>query len=116
MAIAAFVVSAVAVLISLGSLVYVRRADQRARRADRVGSLERLGTIMRNVAATAAATASDPLAVRRLHAARARLEEAIAAADVELPACSEYASHNDSALLPAAERELEQAIAVAGKD
>jgi hypothetical protein len=116
--IAAFFVSIIAVLIALGSLVYVRRADRRANRAEhrteaaeRVARLERVGEIMRDIAAAVRGSATDPHSSSRIHAGRARLEEAIAAADVDLPACSEYARTVDPGSLAPAERELERAIA-----
>ena len=120
MTVAAFVVSVIAVLIASGSLLYVRRADQRADRAERragaaerVARLERVGGIMREIAEVVRGSATDPHASSRIHAGRARLEEAIAAAGVELPACSAYATSVDVKELAPAERELERAIAAA---
>jgi hypothetical protein len=126
MALAAIIVSVVATLIALWSLWYAHRADQRAGRAEerdetrlageqassRVAELERVGEIMREVA-TASGRALDPMITPRVRAGLARLEEAIAAAGVDLPACSDYASNADFNKLAAAERELEQAIAAA---
>ena len=125
MAIAALVISLIAVLIALGSLWYTRRADLRAGRAERrdatrfageqaaseVAALERIGSIMRREVAQAQAdAATDPQAPRRLKAAQARLEQAIDASGHDLPACSTYSGSADPALLPEAETELERAL------
>ena len=122
MSVAAFVVSVIAILIAAGSLVYVRRADQRAHRAEartevaeRVARLERVGEIMRDIATAVRTSQTDPLASTRIHAGRARLEEAIAAADVDLPACSEFARTVDLSSVAPAERELERAIATVSR-
>jgi hypothetical protein len=116
-AVAAFVVSVVAVLIAGLAAIYTHRGDQRAVRAEkraqdaeRVTALERIGGIMREAATTVGATATDPLARPRLDGTLARLREAIIAVDDELPACSEYARTVDLKALPAAEAELERAV------
>jgi hypothetical protein len=99
-------------------------ADQRAGRAERrdaarlageqaskrVDELERAGVIMREVAA-AVRNPLDPDSPHQVDAGRARLEAAIGSLSVDLPACSDYAGNADAGKLPAAERELEQAIA-----
>jgi hypothetical protein len=112
---AALVVSVFAALVSLGSLVYVRRADRRATTSDRRAVLERVGSIMREAATLQAATLTDPMASSRLHAARARLTTAIDETGVDLPKGREYAASVDPSVLAEAERELERAIAAAGR-
>jgi hypothetical protein len=124
MALAAIIASVVATLIALASLWYAHRADQRAGRAEqrdetrlagerastRVVELERIGEMMRETAA-AVRNPLDPESPRQVRTGLARLETAITLARVDLPACSDYASNADANKLPAAERELEQAIA-----
>jgi hypothetical protein len=127
MALAAIILSGVAIAISIGSLVFTWRADRRAgraeKRADRaeqqaeragdVAELERIGEIVDRLAAAVEASATDPHAPRRVAAERVRLSEAIAASDFDLPATSVYADRADAGLLPAAKGELEEAIGLA---
>jgi hypothetical protein len=129
-AIAAFVVSVIAVGIALASVVYTRRADQRADRAEaralraddraaaeaRASELERIGAIVREIADAARAAATDPMASSRLHATRARLEAAIEVSGIELTRCSIYATTVSQGDLEEAERELEREIANARRD
>lgn len=122
---AAFGISLVSILIAIGALWYAHRADQRADRAERrdtarfageqeateVAALERVGGIMRReLAAAVEATATEPLAPRRVQAAQSRLEQAIAATGIDLPICAEYARTTNARLRPHAERELGAAI------
>jgi hypothetical protein len=58
---------------------------------------------------------NDPMAPADMSAKLARLEEAVEVADVSLPDCAAYASNADPALRPAAEQELERAIAAASR-
>ena len=133
MAVAALVISIVAVVFTGASLWYThlaneraKRAEERARRAEsrdaarfageqaetELAALERIGKIMRlELAAAVEASATEPQAPRRVKAAQSRLEQAIAAIGIDLPASAEYARTADAALLPEAERELGQAIA-----
>jgi hypothetical protein len=128
MAVAALLISIVAVVFTGLSLWYTYLANDRANRAERrddarfrdeekaaeVAKLERIGTIMRDeLAGAVEAAATDPQAPRRVHAAQSHLELAIATV-FTLPACSEYARTADAALLPEAERELGQVIAALG--
>jgi hypothetical protein len=139
-AIAALVISLVSILIAGLSVWYAHRADQRAGRAEEraeraeqraeqadrrdaarfagqqadteLAALNRVAGIMnRELAAAVEATATDPQAFRRVHAAQSRLEQAIAATGHDLPTCAKYAKTTDAALLPEAERELGQARA-----
>jgi hypothetical protein len=57
------------------------------------------------------AAATDPYALRRVTAAQSRLEQAIGATGLELPACSTYMKETNPILLPEVERELGEAIA-----
>lgn len=125
MAIAAFAVSLVALLIALGSLWYAHRTDRRADHSERrdpahfageqtraeVGALNRVGAVVQELAAAVKAAASDPYALRRVTAAQSRLEQAISVTGVELPACSTYMKETNATLLPEVERELAEAIA-----
>jgi hypothetical protein len=123
--IAAFAVSLLALLIALGSLWYTHRADQRADGADHrdaarftgeqiraeVDALSRVGAVVQELAAAVEAAATDPYALRRVTAAQSRLEQAIGATGLELPACSTYMKETNPILLPEVERELGEAIA-----
>jgi hypothetical protein len=124
-AIAAFAISLVALLIAIGSLWYAHRAGWRADHGERrepahftgeqiraeVGALNRVGAVVQELAAAVKAAASDPYALRRVTAAQSRLEQAISATGVELPACSTYMKETNATLLPEVERELAEAIA-----
>jgi hypothetical protein len=123
--IAAFTVSLVALLIALVSLWYTRRADRRADRGEsrdaprfageqiraEVGALNRVAAVVQELAAAAKAAATDPHALRRITAAQSRLEQAINATGLELPACSTYMKQTNAILLPEVERELAETIA-----
>ena len=124
MAIAALAVSLAAIAIALWSLWYARHADTRPDRAEsrvaarfagkqisaRVAALNRVGAVVQELAAAVEAAATDPHALRRVSATQSRLEQAISATGIELPACSTYMRETNAVLLPEVERELAEAI------
>jgi hypothetical protein len=124
MAVAALAISIVSLVIALGSLWYVRRADWQADRAGgrdaarvaneirvHVGALSQVDAAVQELAAAVNAAASDPHALRRMTAAQSRLDQAITATGLELPFCSAYMKETNAILLPEVERELAEAIA-----
>jgi hypothetical protein len=122
MAIAALVISIVAVVFTGLSLWYTHLANERAKRAEsrdaarfageqaeaELEALDRVGAVMRELAAAVGETVNDPQALGRVHATKSRLEQEIAATGIPLPACASYAMSANHALRPAAERELGQ--------
>jgi hypothetical protein len=125
MAIAAFAISLVALLIALASLWYTHRVNRQADRGEsrdaarfageqiraERGALNRAAAAVQELAAAVKAAATDPYALRRVTAAQSRLEQAIDATGLELPACSTYLRETNATLLPEVERELAEAIA-----
>jgi hypothetical protein len=115
-AVAALIVSGLAILISFCSLKYTSRADKARVRAEKAAPLHHIRTLIRDVATAQAATTSDPMAHSDMKAKLAGLQAAVEAVDVDLPDCGAYANNADPALRPAAEQELERAIAAAGSE